>query len=100
MMFSIIHSVHSKHFSTQFTYSMQMPRLSVSSRKRVVILIRRGYSLRVIRQRLLDEGNIMSLRSLQHLWSKFQTMHTVRDLPRATRPRLLTAEMILEWNIA
>ena len=73
-----------------------MPRLSVSSRKRVVILIYQGYSLRAIRQRLLDEGNIVSLHSLQRLRSKFQTMHTVRDLLRATRPRLLTAEMILE----
>ena len=54
-----------------------MPQLSVSSCKRVVILIRQGYSLMAIRQRLLGEGNIVSLRSLQRLWSKFQTMHTV-----------------------
>ena len=37
---------------------------------------------------------MFSLRSLQCLWSKFQKMHTVRDLPRATRPKLLTAEMV------
>ena len=48
----------------------------------------------MIRQRSSDEGNMVSLSSLQRLWSKFQKVHTVRDLPRATRPRLLTAEMV------
>ena len=71
-----------------------MPRLNVATRKRVIFLKRQGYSLRVIRQRLSDEGNRVSLRSLQRLWSKFQKVHTVRDLPRATRPRLLTTEMV------
>ena len=84
---SIICHVHSK-------LHVDMPRLSVASRKRVIYLKRQGYSLWVIRQRLSKEGNMVSLRSLQHLWSKFQKVYTVRDLPRATRPRLLTAEMV------
>ena len=58
LMFSIINYVHSKHVSTQFTYATQMLWLSVASRKRVVILICQGYSLWVIRQRLLEEGNM------------------------------------------
>ena len=57
-------------------------------------LKRQGYSLQVIHHRLSNEGNIVSLRSLQRVWSKFQNVHTVRDLPRVTRPRLLTAEMV------
>ena len=84
---SIICHVHSK-------LHVDMPQLSVASRKRVIYLKRQGYSLQVIRQRLSKERNMVSLRSLQRLWSKFQKVHTVRDLPRATRPRLLTAEMV------
>lgn len=81
--------MHSKlHVATN------MPRLSVTSHKRVIFLKRRGYSLQAICQRLSDEGNIMSMGSLQRLLNKFQKVHTVRDLPRATRPRLLTPEMV------
>ena len=42
-----------------------------------------------------DKGTSVSLRSLQRLWHKFQTLHTIQDLPRATRSRLLTREIVL-----
>ena len=89
---SIICHVHSK-------LHVDMPWPSVASHKRVIYLKRQGYSLQVIRQRLSEEGNMVSLHSLQHLWSKFQNVHTVHGLPTATRPRLLTTEMVSAWKI-
>ena len=71
-----------------------MPRLQVSTRKRVIVLRRLGYSLRDIQGRLSEEGTEVKLRSLQRLCNKFQTKHTIQDLPRATKPRLLTTEML------
>ena len=61
----------------------------------MITLKRQGFSLKTIRHRLSDEGTSVSLRSLERLWRKFQAVHTILDLPRATRPRLLTREMVL-----
>ena len=71
-----------------------MPRLDVATRKRVIVLTRLGYSLREVQRRLSQEGFAVSVRSLQRLCSKFNKKHTIRDLPRATKPRLLTPEML------
>lgn len=70
-----------------------MPRLQVSTRMRVIVLSRLGYSLRDIQHRLSEEGTTVTLRSLQRLCDKFQRKHTIQDLPR-TKPRLLTTEML------
>ena len=75
-----------------------MPRLSVATRKRVIILRRQGYSLSEIRYRLDEEGISVSIRSLQRLCVKFDTFHTVENLPRAARPRLLSCEMLATMN--
>ena len=71
-----------------------MPRLQVGTRKRIIILRRQGYSIRDIHRRLNEEGTEVSARSLQRLCQKFERMHTVQDLPRKPRPRLLTDEML------
>lgn len=71
-----------------------MPRLDVATRKRVIVLRRLGYSVRDVQRRLSQEGIAVSVRSLQRLCSKFDKKHTIRDLPRATKPRLLTPEML------
>ena len=71
-----------------------MPRLLVSTRKRVIILQRLGYSLKDINRRLEEEGFKISLRSLQRLMAKFNKMHTVQDLPRAPKHRLFSPEML------
>lgn len=71
-----------------------MPRLQVSTRMRVIVLSRLGYSLRDIQRRLSEEGTEVTLRSLQRLREKFQRKHTIQDLPRGTKPRLLTTEML------
>ena len=73
-----------------------MPCLSVRTCKRVIILHRQGYSLSEIRNRL-DEVDIdISIRSLQRLFDRF---HTVKNLPRVARPRLLTSEMLSTMNV-
>ena len=40
-----------------------------------------------------EEGTEVSLRTLQRLCLKFQTVHTIEDLPRGRCPRILTVEM-------
>ena len=71
-----------------------MPRLQVSTRKRIIILKRQGYSLQDIRQRLEEEGIVVSIRSLQRLCAKFEKTRTIQDLPKATKCRVLTPEML------
>ena len=71
-----------------------MGRLSIVNRKRTIILWRSGYLLSDIKRRLNDEEVEVSLRSLQYLLAKFQKFHTIKDLPRARRPRLLNDDMI------
>ena len=71
-----------------------MGRMSIATRKRVVILWRSGYSLRDIQRRLREEETEVTLRSLQRLRLKFQSFHTVNDLAKRRKPRLLTKEMM------
>ena len=71
-----------------------MPRLLVSTRKRVIILRRQGYALKDIQRRLEQEDIVVSLRSLQRLCAKFKRVRTIRDLPRASKRRLLTPQML------
>ena len=68
--------------------------ISIATRKRVVILWRSGYSLRDIQQRLREEETEVTLRRLQRLRLKFQSFHTVNDLAKRRKPRLLTKEMM------
>lgn len=71
-----------------------MGRLSVSTRKRVIVLWQSRNSLPDIQRRLKEEEVEVSLRSLQRLRQKFQRFHTIKDLARATRPRILTDRMM------
>jgi len=68
-----------------------MGQLSIANRKRAIILWRSGYLLSDIKRRLNAEEVEVSLWSLQYLLAKF---HTVEDLPRARRARLLNDDMI------
>ena len=70
-----------------------MARLAVETRARIITLQRLGYTLSMINDRL-KEGVHMTLRSLQRLWAKFRSLHTVLDLPRSARCRLLTRGML------
>ena len=70
-----------------------MGRLSISDRKRVIILRRHGCSISEIKMKLQQENVHMTVRSLQKLCKKFQDKHTIQHLPRRSRPRKLTQEM-------
>ena len=71
-----------------------MGRMSIATRKKVILLWRSGYSLPEIQRRLREEETEVTLRSLQRLRRKFQRFHTVYDLSKAKKPRLLTQEMM------
>ena len=78
-----------------------MGRISIATRKRVILLWHSGHSLREIQQRLREEETEVTLYSLQHLPHKFQNFHTVHGLTKTTKPRLLTKEMMnaIEQNL-
>ena len=71
-----------------------MARLAVETRARIITHRCLGYTLRMINDRLKEEGIHVTLRSLQRLWAKFRSLHTVLDLPRSARCRLLTRRML------
>jgi len=71
-----------------------MGRLSVSTRKHVIVLWRSGIPLSEIHHRLMEEEIDVSLHGLQRLRRKFQQFFTIRDLPKATCPRKLTETMM------
>ena len=80
-----------------------MPRLSISTRRRVISLYQSGlYSVREIRRRLREENVFISLQALWSLVRKHRETGKVSDLPRRSRPRKLSQEMMdaleLAWS--
>ena len=75
-----------------------MGRLSISDRKRVIILRRHGYSISEIKLKLQQENVYVTIRSLQRLCKKFRDKHTIQDLPRRSRPRKLSREMSISLD--
>lgn len=72
-----------------------MPRLELSARKRVIVLQRAGYTLSEIHKRIVEEeGHYVSLRSIYRLWKKFCGHHTIADLPKNKRQRILNDKML------
>ena len=71
-----------------------MGQLSIANRKRAIILWCSGYLLSDIKRRLNNEEVEVLLWSLQYLLAKSQKFHTIEDLPRARRARLLNDDMI------
>ena len=59
-----------------------MPRLDVSTRKRVVVLRQNGHSVAEIRARLIEEGNLVSLVSIYKLLKKYECTGGVVDRKR------------------
>ena len=76
-----------------YRYS-DMGRMSIVTRKKVILLWRSGYSLQDIRRRLREEETEVTLHSLQCLRLKFQSFHTINDLAKRRKPRLLIKEMM------
>jgi len=71
-----------------------MPRLNVATRKRIVILRRIGHTITYIHKRLEEEKIYINVRSIQRLLAKFKMFHTINDLKRSSRRRLLTQEIL------
>ena len=71
-----------------------MPRLSLESRRRVLVLHSQGYSIQSIVDRLLEEDVSVTRQSLYKLIIKYRQYKTYVDLPRRAATRKLTAEML------
>jgi len=71
-----------------------MPRISVETRRRVVLLKEQGYSMSEIIKHLNEEGIIVSWQSLYKLLNKFRTSSRLTDLPKRTSNIKITPEMI------
>jgi len=71
-----------------------MPRLNVATRKRYIILRRRGYTVDAIHKRLVEERIYVNIQSIQRLLAKFKSHHTINDLKRKPRRSLLSPEML------
>ena len=77
-----------------------MPRLDINTRRRVVFLKSTGYSVSQIKKRLQEENIIISSQALFNLLKKFKDTGKLIDLPRRTRPRKLSREMMVFLNKA
>ena len=75
-----------------------MPRLDIATRRRVIILKLSGYSVSEIRKHLSEENISISLQSLFSLVKKYNETGRLIDMPRRTRPRKLTREMMAMLN--
>ena len=75
-----------------------MPHLDIAARRRVIVLKQSGYSIAEIKQRLSEENISISLQSLFSLIKKYNETGKLIDMPRRTRPRKLTREMMAMLN--
>ena len=69
-----------------------MGRISADTRARVVCLWRAGFSVVKIRERLLEEGIMVSRKSLYLLLKKYNEIDSIADQTRAPRRRQLSNE--------
>ena len=65
----------------------------MESRKRIVILRCKGYSMIKIRQRLKEESIVTSQRTIHNVLSKFKNHRIYKDLPIQRRKPKITEEM-------
>lgn len=71
-----------------------MPRLSIQTRQRVIIYLRRGDSVSTIKKRLEEDNIFISARALYNLVAKYRDTNSVVDRPRRKMPRKITPEMM------
>lgn len=77
-----------------------MPRLDISTRRRVIVLLQAGYTIVKIKKRLNEENISISLQALHNLVKKYKETGKLKDMPRRTRSRKLTEEMMVALNEA
>ena len=75
-------------------------RLDVQTRARVIHLKNEGYTYNRIRERLLEEGISVSVKSLYLLLVKYKQTNSVVDRPRAAVPKILRDEHYCEIDKA
>ena len=68
--------------------------MNIAVRKKVIVLWSFGYSLKEIQRRLREEETEVTLRSLQRLCHKFESFHTVHDLAKTRKSKLVMKEMM------
>ena len=71
----------------------KMPRLDLNTRKKIIILSRRGVSSSELHHRLKEEDIFVTHRSVNRLLQKFRCHGSILDLPRRKRQRKITDEM-------
>lgn len=72
---------------------MQMIRLDINTRKRVIILRRAGYSSSEIHRRLKEEDIFVTIHCINRLLRKFRHHGSILDLPRRKIQKKITDEM-------
>ena len=77
-----------------------MPRMDISTRRRVIALRSSGYSVAEIRKRLSKENVLVSSQALFNLIRKHRQTGKLLDLTRRSRPRKLTQAMVNKLNEA
>ena len=71
-----------------------MPRMSLDTRRRVILLKDQGFSVSRIITRLKQEQVLVSRQALYDLFKKHQETGCLADLPKRTRTRKITDEML------
>ena len=71
-----------------------MPRLSLETRKRVILLKEQGFSVSKIIARLKQEHISTTRQALYNLFKKHSETGHLVDLPKRTRTRKITDEMV------
>ena len=75
-------------------------RLDLETRARVVRLKNEGYTYKHIRERLLEDGISVSVKSLYLLVRKYKQTNSVANRPRAAVTKILTDEHYCEIDMA
>ena len=77
-----------------FLFACNIPRLDVETRRRVIALRQRGYSVRAIKERLVEECISVSTVSIYSLLKKYETSKSIVDRPRHHFPKKLDEEKL------
>ena len=70
-------------------YVVNMGRLTIHERLRVITLFSRGHSVSSIRERLAEENVSISLKGLYNLLKKYREKQIIVDLPHQRRRRII-----------
>ena len=71
-----------------------MARMSIESRRRVVVLHHQGFKLKDIQLQLKEEDIFVSKRSFCLLIKKYKLHWTILDMPRPVQPGKLSLEQL------